>query len=79
MAGAGSLTDRLRGSCRVLRSSRSLRQIKGLSGGDITVSDLACGEGEVQGVDSRRIQQVIDAKIVEMGSYPLRNIHPAAK
>jgi len=54
-------------------------QIKNLSTGGITISDLTYGEGDVQGVDSCRIQQVVDAKIVEMGSYPLRNILPAAK
>ena len=54
-------------------------QIKDLSTGGITISDLAYGEGDSQGVDAVRIQQVVDAKIVEMGSYPLRNILPEAK
>lgn len=54
-------------------------QIKDLSTGGITISNLTYGEGDSQGVDSVRIQQVEGGKIVEKGSYPLRNILPAAQ
>ena len=52
-------------------------QIKDFSTGDISVSPYTYGEGDSQGVDPVRIQQVQDGKIVEMGAYPLRNILPA--
>ncbi|MCE5254122.1 MAG: ABC transporter substrate-binding protein, partial [Actinomycetia bacterium] len=55
------------------------QQIKGLSTGDVFVTPFTYGEGDVEGVDACRIQQVIDAKIAELGSYPLRHILPAAK
>lgn len=55
-------------------------QIKDLSTGGITGSALTYGQGAVQGVNSIRIQQVQNAKIVEVGMYPLSgNILPAAK
>jgi branched-chain amino acid transport system substrate-binding protein len=54
-------------------------QIKDLSTGDITISNLTYGQGDSQGVDTVRIQQVENQKIVEKGSYPLRNILPAAQ
>jgi len=53
-------------------------QIKDLDTGGISVSKYTYGEGDVQGVDSCRIQQVENAQIVEKGAYPLRNILPAA-
>jgi len=52
-------------------------QIKNLSTGDITVTPLTYGEGDTQGVDECRLQQVQDGLIVELGSYPLKNIVPA--
>jgi hypothetical protein len=54
-------------------------QIKDLSTGDITITNLTYGQGDSQGVDEVRIQQVENQKIVEKGSYPLRNILPAAQ
>ncbi len=54
-------------------------QIKDLSTGDITISNLTYGQGDSQGVDTVRVQQVENQKIVEKGSYPLRNILPAAQ
>jgi hypothetical protein len=54
-------------------------QIKDLSTGGITVTNLTYGEGDNQGVDEVRIQQVQNGKIAEMGSFPLRNILPEAK
>jgi len=54
-------------------------QIKDLDTGGISVSKYTYGEGDVQGVDSCRIQQVENAQIVEKGAYPLRNILPAAQ
>jgi hypothetical protein len=54
-------------------------QIKDLSSGGISISNYAYGEGDVQGVDAVRLQQVQAGKIVELGSYPLANILPAAK
>ena len=55
------------------------KQIKDMSTGGITISPLTYGEGDVQGVDAVRIQQVQNAAIVELGSFPLQNILPAAK
>ena len=52
-------------------------QIKDLDTGGISVSKYTYGEGNVQGVDSCRIQQVENAQIVEKGAYPLRNILPS--
>jgi hypothetical protein len=43
--------------------------------GDITISPLTYGPGDVEGVDKVRIQQVQGGKIVELGSYPLRHIY----
>jgi hypothetical protein len=50
-------------------------QIKNFSVGDITISPLTYGPGDVEGVDQVRIQQVQDGKIVEIGAYPLRHIY----
>jgi hypothetical protein len=54
-------------------------QIKGLNTGDITITSLTYGEGDTQGVDEVRVQQVENETIVEKGSYPLANILPAAQ
>jgi hypothetical protein len=56
---------------------KGFRQIKDMSTGGITMTPLTFGEGDPQGVDAVRIQQVQNEKIVELGSYPLRNILPA--
>jgi len=48
--------------------------IKDFDTGGITISKLTYGEGDVQGVDSVRVQQAQGGAIVELGSYPLRNI-----
>jgi hypothetical protein len=54
-------------------------QIKNLSTGDLTISPLTYGQGDVQGLDSIRLQQVQGGKIVEIGSKPMANIIPAPK
>jgi len=54
-------------------------QIKDLDTGGIFISPFTYGEGDVQGPDTCRIQQVIDGKIVDVGAYPLRGILPAAQ
>ncbi len=54
-------------------------QIKDFSTGDITVTSLTYGPGDPQGLDEVRIQQVQNAQIAELGSYPIANILPAAK
>lgn len=59
--------------------NNGFKQIKDLSTGGITISPLTYGEGDVQGVDSVRMQQVQNAAIAEMGSFPMQNILPAAK
>ncbi len=50
-------------------------QIKNFSVGDITISPLTYGPGDVEGVDTVRLQQAQGGKIVELGSYPLRHIY----
>jgi len=50
-------------------------QIEDFNVGDITISNLTYGPGDVEGVDMVRIQQVQDGVIVEVGSYPLRHIY----
>jgi hypothetical protein len=55
------------------------QKIQGLSTGDITISPLTYGSGDVQGVDSVRLQQVQNAAIAEIGSKPIVDILPAAK
>jgi branched-chain amino acid transport system substrate-binding protein len=59
--------------------TNGFKAIKDLSIGGIVVTNLTYGEGDVQGVGEVRLQQAQKAKIVELGSYPLRNILPAAK
>jgi hypothetical protein len=54
-------------------------QIKDFNVGELTVTPLTFGEGDPQGLDQVRIQQVQNGKIVELGSYPIRNIIPAPK
>jgi hypothetical protein len=50
-------------------------KIKNFSVGDITISPLTYGPGDVEGVDQVRIQQVQGGKIVEVGAFPLRHIY----
>ncbi|MGD0794077.1 MAG: ABC transporter substrate-binding protein [Dehalococcoidales bacterium] len=49
--------------------------IKDFSDGDITITPLNYGPGQVCGVSKVRIQQVQNGKIVEVGSAPLHNIY----
>jgi Periplasmic binding protein len=58
---------------------KGFKQIKNLSTGDITIAPLTYGEGDPQGVDAVRIQQVQKAQIAELGSFPLANVLPARK
>jgi hypothetical protein len=58
---------------------KGFKAINDLSTGGLVVTNLTYGEGDVQGVGEVRIQQVQNAAIAELGSYPLRNILPAAK
>jgi hypothetical protein len=53
--------------------------IKDFDTGGITISNLTYGEGDVQGVDSVRVQQAEGGVIAERGSYPLRGIVAAKK
>lgn len=50
-------------------------QITNFNVGEITISPLTYGPGDVEGVDMVRIQQVQNGIIVEVGSYPLRHIY----
>jgi len=55
-------------------------QIKDFNTGGICANNLTYGEGDPQGIEMVRIQQVQDGKIVDLGSRPIkRNILPAAK
>jgi hypothetical protein len=50
-------------------------KIKNLDTGQISSTPLTYGEGDVEGVDSVRIDQVQKGKVVKVGLYPLRNIY----
>jgi len=50
-------------------------QIKNLDTGKISSTPLTYGEGDIEGVDQIRIDQVQKGKVVEVGLYPLRNIY----
>jgi|WetSurMetagenome_2_1015567.scaffolds.fasta_scaffold06033_3 ABC-type branched-subunit amino acid transport system substrate-binding protein len=54
-------------------------QLKDFNVGDLAITPLTFGEGDPQGLDQVRIQQVQNGKIVELGAYPIRNIIPAPK
>ena len=55
-------------------------QIKDFNTGGITVTPLTYGEGDVQGLDTIRIQQIQNVKIIEAAPRPIQaNILPAAK
>lgn len=49
--------------------------INNFSDGDITISPLNYGPGQVEGVNQVRIQQDQNGKIIEVGTYPLRHIY----
>jgi ABC-type branched-subunit amino acid transport system substrate-binding protein len=49
--------------------------IKNLDTGKISSTPLTYGEGDIEGVDQIRIDQVQKGKVVEVGLYPLRNIY----
>jgi hypothetical protein len=51
-------------------------QISDLSTGEITIAPLSYGEGDPQGVEEVRLQQVQNGAIAELGSYPAHNIIP---
>jgi ABC-type branched-subunit amino acid transport system substrate-binding protein len=55
------------------------QKITDFSTGDLAVTPITFGPGDPQGLDMVRLQMAQDGKIVELGSYPLRNILPAAK
>ena len=50
-------------------------KIKNLDTGNISSTPLTYGEGDVQGVDQVRIDQVQKGKVVKVGLSPLRNIY----
>jgi ABC-type branched-subunit amino acid transport system substrate-binding protein len=50
-------------------------QIKNLPTGNISSTPLTYGEGDIEGVDQIRIDQVQKGKVVEVGLYPLRHIY----
>jgi branched-chain amino acid transport system substrate-binding protein len=50
-------------------------QIKDLDTGGITSSPLTFGPGKVEGMDTVRVQQVQEGKIVEVGTWPLRHLY----
>jgi len=50
-------------------------QIKNLDTGKISSTPRTYGEGDIEGVDQIRIDQVQKGKVVEVGLYPLRNIY----
>ena len=50
-------------------------KIKKLATGDMSSTPLTYGEGDIEGVDKVRIDQVQDGKVVKVGLYPLRHIY----
>ena len=58
---------------------KGFHQIKDFSTGGILITSLTYGPGDPEGVDEVRLQQAQDGKIVEIGSYPLRHLLPAAQ
>jgi len=50
-------------------------KIKNLPTGDISSTPLTYGEGDIEGVDQIRIDQVQKGKVVEVGLTPLRHIY----
>jgi hypothetical protein len=58
---------------------KGFQQIKDFSTGGILITNLTYGAGDPEGVDEVRLQQVQNGAIVEIGSYPLHGIIPAAQ
>ena len=58
---------------------KGFQQIKDFSTGGILITNLTYGPGDPEGVDEVRLQQVQNGAIVEIGSYPLRHLIPAAQ
>ena len=58
---------------------KGFQQIKDFSTGGILITNLTYGPGDPEGVDEVRLQQVQNGAIVELGSFPLRHLVPAAK
>jgi hypothetical protein len=54
--------------------TKGFQMIKDFDTGGITVTKLTYGADDVQGVDEVRLQQAEGGAIVELGSFPLRNI-----
>jgi len=50
-------------------------QIKDFDTGGITSTPLTYAPGDVEGMDTVRVQQIQDGKIVEVGTWPLRHIY----
>jgi ABC-type branched-subunit amino acid transport system substrate-binding protein len=50
-------------------------KIKKLDTGDISSTPITFGQGDIEGVDKIRIDQVQKGKVVKVGSYPLRNVY----
>jgi ABC-type branched-subunit amino acid transport system substrate-binding protein len=55
--------------------TKGFEQIKNFSTGGILISPLNYGPGERKGVNQVRLQQVQNGKIVEIGSYPMRDLY----
>jgi ABC-type branched-subunit amino acid transport system substrate-binding protein len=54
-------------------------KIKKLDTGDMTSTPLTYAEGKIQGMDKVRVDQVQNGKVVQLDSYPLRNIYTVKK
>lgn len=50
-------------------------RIKNLETGNISATPITYGEGDIEGVDEARIDQVQKGKVVKVGSYPVRHIY----
>ena len=65
----------LKSSRRETYWSMVFTRSKTLTPVQISSTPLTYGEGDVEGVDSVRIDQVQNGKVVKVGLYPLRNIY----
>lgn len=50
-------------------------RIKNLDTGDVSSTPISYAEGDIEGVDEVRIDQVQKGEVVKVGSYPLRHIY----
>jgi len=50
-------------------------RIKGLDTGGLTSTPLTFGPADVEGMDSVRVQQVQQSKVVELGTWPCRHLY----